>query len=193
MKRGEILSKGGRQIASVVILAIVLVALFVWDRHLSGNGNAYASVVTLEDCQVATYFSPEGGCPDAIVALIDDAEESIDCAIYTFTSREIAQALVRAHNRGVQVRVIMDRNQAAEGYAKKRYLSKKGISVRVHIGDGIMHNKFMVVDTAIVLTGSYNWTSSANRWNYENIVIIKSPALAKVFEEQFDKLWKKFE
>lgn len=175
-------------------LIVVIVMLFIWDKSSDGSSGSYAdNVVTLDSCQVAAYFSPRGGCPEAIISVIDDAEKTIDCAIYTFTSREIAQALVRAYKRGVDVRTIMDRNQAAEGYAKKRYLANKNIPVRVHIGDGIMHNKFLVADSTTVITGSYNWTASANRWNYENIVVIKSSPLAKIYERKFGELWKKFE
>ncbi len=188
------MAKQNRKIASFVALIVVVVMLFIWDKASDGSSGSYAdNVISLDSCQVAAYFSPRGGCPEAIISVIDDAEKSIDCAIYTFTSREIAQALVRAYERGVAVRAIMDRNQAAEGYAKKRYLMNKDIPVRVHIGDGIMHNKFLVADSTIVITGSYNWTTSANRWNYENIIVIKSPPLAKIYERQFGKLWKKFE
>ncbi len=179
----------GAAFSIIIVTAIVL----LWDR-LSGNANtSNAAVIELKDCQIATYFSPQGGCEDAIVSIIDNAKKTLDCAIYTFTSREIAQAIAKAHERGVYVRVIMDRSQAADGYAKKRYLMKLNIPVRTHIGDGIMHHKFLVADTLLVITGSYNWTASANQWNYENIVIIRSADLAKTFESEFEKLWNKFE
>ena len=183
-----------RRFASYVAVLVVVLVLIIWDKSTDGSSGSYAdNVVSLDSCQIGVYFSPRGGCPEAIVSAIDNAERTIDGAIYTFTSREIAQALVRAYERGISVRIIMDRNQAADGYAKKRYLSNKGIPVRVHIGDGIMHNKFLVVDSTIVITGSFNWTASADRWNYENIVVIKSSALAQIYEAQFGKLWKKFE
>lgn len=188
------MAKQSRKIASFVALIVVVLMLFIWDKSSDGSSGSYAdNVVNLDSCEIAAYFSPRGGCPEAIISVIDNAEKTIDCAIYTFTSREIAQALVRAYKNGVDVRVIMDRNQAAEGYAKKRYLINNDIPARVHIGDGIMHNKFLVADSTIVITGSFNWTTSADRWNYENLVVIKSPPLAKIYEKQFGKLWKKFE
>ena len=183
-----------RQITSVALIVVVISILFVWEKISNGSdATIYTEPVLLEENQVQVYFSPHGGCQDAIVSIIDEAESTIDCAIYTFTSRDIAQALVRAHQRGVEIRIIADRTQAADGYSKKRYLVNKEISLRVHTGEGIMHNKFMIVDSTIVLTGSYNWTASANHRNYENILIINSPALAMNYEKEFGILWKKFE
>ncbi len=167
--------------------------LLLWDRLSEGKSSGAAAVVRLEECEIAAFFSPRGGCEEAIVSAIDAAKKTVDCAVYTFTSRPIAQALVRAKRRGVKVRVIVDRTQSAGTYSKKRYLLKKGIPVRTHIGEGLMHNKFAVIDTAIVVTGSFNWTASANEYNYENLLVIRSRALAKAFEREFGILWRRFE
>jgi len=183
-----------KNIISLIALIVFVVVLLVSDKFLNTSAPVTAApMTTLDSCRIASYFSPDGGCEDAIVGVIDDTRRTLDCAIYTFTSREIAQALIRAHERGVSVRIINDRVQASDKYAKKRYLEKSGVPIRTHIGGGIFHNKFLVADSITIITGSYNWTASANESNYENIVIIESPALAKTYEEQFGKLWDKFE
>ncbi len=183
-----------KKISTAGIIVLVAVLFLLWEHFADGSNKIpSSSSIKVEDAQILSYFSPYGGCTDAIVNNIYNAEKTIDIAIYTFTSRPISQALVKAYERGVDVRVIMDRNQAAERFSKKRYIVKKGIPVELHTGDGIMHNKFAVFDSSIVITGSFNWTSSAERYNYENIVVINSPELARRYEAEFDKMWKKFE
>jgi len=68
-------------------------------------------------------------------------------------------------------------------------LSLHGIPVRVDESENHMHHKFMVADDEITITGSYNWTRSAERYNQENIVWVKDPMFAKPFNQEFEKLW----
>ncbi|RKZ35220.1 phospholipase D family protein [bacterium] len=182
----------GKKSTGIAIIIIALVLLLVWEHFADGSDNPTYAVQTRE-CKITPLFSPDDDCSDAIVDCINNAQKTVDVSIYTFTSRPISNALVRANKRGVSVRVIMDREQSAGHYSKKRYLHNSGIPVRVHIGDGLMHNKFAVIDTQIVITGSYNWTASAQKYNFENIVIIESPEVAKIYQKEFGKLWKKFE
>jgi phosphatidylserine/phosphatidylglycerophosphate/cardiolipin synthase-like enzyme len=146
---------------------------------------------------VAVYFSPDGGAEKALVQAIDQAQHSIQAAVYTFTSRTVAEALLRAGKRGVRISLILDGNDESE-YSKGFYLSKKGIAVRYSrglrrrgkkISYGLMHDKFAVIDKDLVVTGSYNWTVSAERWNYENLLVIDSASLASRYEQEFKKIW----
>ncbi|RKY59285.1 MAG: hypothetical protein DRP94_04000 [Candidatus Latescibacterota bacterium] len=148
--------------------------------------------------KVEVYFSPDGGAQDAIVERIDSAESTIDVAMYALTNREIAWALVRAHERGVKVRVLLDGDfDASCKYSKGTFLSRHGVKVKLdrsHIvgGEvqGHMHNKFAVIDGKVVITGSYNWTASAEHRNDENLLIItEAPKLCRKYESQFVKLW----
>ena len=148
--------------------------------------------------KVEVYFSPDGGAQDAIVERIEGAERAIDVAMYALTNREIAWALVRAHERGVEVRVLLDGDfDASCKYSKNTFLSRHGVNVKLdrsHIvgGEvqGYMHNKFAVVDGKVVITGSYNWTASAEHRNDENLLIITdAPKLCRKYESQFVKLW----
>jgi len=134
-------------------------------------------------------FSPNGACQEAVVTQISKAQRSIEIAMYSFTSREIAQALVEAKKRQVKVRVILDNAQIKDPYSKSRYLMGKGINVKFRLGPGLMHNKFAVIDGKVLLTGSFNWTASADRKNAENLLIISSKELAQKYEKQFKLLW----
>ncbi|MBN2331813.1 MAG: DUF1669 domain-containing protein [Deltaproteobacteria bacterium] len=146
---------------------------------------------------VAVYFSPEGGAEQVLVEKIDGAKTSIRVAVYTFTNRVLAQALLRAQERGVAVSLILDGNDESE-YSKGFYLYKRGIDVRYARGRrrkgkkasfGLMHHKFAVIDKKTVITGSYNWTASAEQWNYENLLIVNSVELALRYEQEFCELW----
>jgi len=141
--------------------------------------------------ETKVYFSPNGGCQDAIISQINKAKKSIDVAMYNLTSREIAKELVNAKERGVKVRVFMDEKAARDNkYAKDKYLSQSGIEVRHYRADkGIMHNKFAVIDNAVLITGSFNWTPTANRENEENLLIITDTDVVKQYFRRFEHMW----
>ncbi len=155
----------------------------------------YSSAVFGGDIRV--FFSPKGGCTDAILYEIDKAEKGIDAAVYAFTSRPIAQALVRAKRRGVKIRIIIDKKFCTESrFCKYKYLVKRRIPVKLVSPPpgprgriGLMHNKFAVIDGKVVITGSFNWTASAEKLNYENLLVIYSKKLAQIYEKEFEKLW----
>ena len=143
--------------------------------------------------ETSAYFSPRGGCREAVVRLINRANESIDVAIYSFTDRKIARALIRAHNRGVRVRVIIDYGNGRSRYCVGPLLEREGIPVRYKRGSGggLMHNKYAIYDGRVVSTGSFNWTSSANRRNDENLIVVKNDQkLVELYRKNFEKLWK---
>ncbi len=143
------------------------------------------------------FFSPAGGAEQAIVAALDQARSSIDVAMYSFTSRVLARALLRARKRRVRIRVLLDGNDESE-YSKGFYLLRHGIDLRYTRGRrrrgkkvsyGLMHNKFAVIDRYLVFTGSYNWTASAEKYNCENLLRLESSGLAARYAQEFDRLW----
>jgi len=139
--------------------------------------------------QTKVYFSPNGGCQDAVVQEISKAHHSIDVAMYSLTSREIAQALLGAQERHVKIKISLDAAQINDHFSKSRYLISKGLEVKFHMGPGLMHNKFAVIDDSVVITGSFNWTITADKKNAENLLIISDRALARKYSKQFKHLW----
>ena len=146
------------------------------------------AVIAFADTQV--YFSPNGGCQNAVITEIGKAQKTIDIAMYYLTSREIAQELVRAKDRNVKVRIVLDKSQEAQAYSKSRYLIKRGFEVKYHTGPGLMHNKFALIDDKMLITGSFNWTPTANQKNEENLLMITDKELIKKYEDRFEYLWK---
>jgi len=135
------------------------------------------------------YFSLYDDPETVIVENINKAEVFIDIAMYTFTDKEISQAVIEAKERGVKVRIYLDRSQVEAKYSSSRLLVEKGLEVRISSNNYIMHNKFAVIDSKIVITGSYNWTASASTRNDENLMVIDDPEIIKIFQNQFINLW----
>lgn len=109
--------------------------------------------------------------------------------MYVFTDKEIALSLVKARERGVKVRLYLDKDQVDYQYSQSRFLVQKGIKTRISSNNYIMHNKFAIIDNRILLTGSYNWTFSANNRNDENLMVIDDPEIIEIFQNQFVNLW----
>ena len=148
--------------------------------------------ISFEPNQARVFFSPQDGCAKEVVSQLDNAKNSIYIAMYFFTSRDMAQALVRAKQRGLDVKVCLnapDKSSEYDKYSKDVYLKNNGIPVKPIKGKGIMHNKFCIIDEEIVLTGSYNWTKRAEAENDENMLVINSKEIAKIYKEEFDRIY----
>ena len=128
---------------------------------------------------VQVYFSPRGGATDAVVSAFAHATNSILVQAYSFTSTPIAQALVNAKRRGVQVRVLLDSAQRSDKYSEADFLKNNDILTLIDARHGIAHNKIAIVDGYLVLTGSFNFTKAAEEKNAENLLVLNDPVLAK--------------
>jgi phosphatidylserine/phosphatidylglycerophosphate/cardiolipin synthase-like enzyme len=131
------------------------------------------------------YFSPDGGATDAIVRALSEAKKSVLVQAYSFTSAPIAEALVDAHKRGADVKVILDRGQVTAKYSSADFLQHAGIPTWIDSAHAIAHNKVMVIDDAAVVTGSFNFTKAAESKNAENLLIILDKELAGKYTENW--------
>jgi phosphatidylserine/phosphatidylglycerophosphate/cardiolipin synthase-like enzyme len=135
----------------------------------------------------AVYFSPNGGATHAILEGIRVAKRTILVHAYLLYSTRLAGALVRAHHRGVQVHVILDAHAQPHHppVPAVARLVAAGIAVSLDARHAWAHDKVMIVDGAIVITGSYNWTVAAEQQNGENLLVIRDPRLAGVYTENW--------
>jgi phosphatidylserine/phosphatidylglycerophosphate/cardiolipin synthase-like enzyme len=131
--------------------------------------------------EIKVAFSPRGGCTDAIVQQLDAAQQSVLVQAYSFTSAPIARALVQAHKRGVHVEVILDKSQRSEKYSSADFVAHAGIPTYIDAEHAIAHNKIMIIDARVVITGSFNFTKSAEEHNAENLLVIHDPGLAAAY------------
>lgn len=138
---------------------------------------------------ISAYFSPKGGCAEAVVSALGEAKSTVLVQAYSFTSDPISKALVDCRNRGVTVKVIMDRSQYDAKGAVAGPLFDAGIDVRMDSKHQIAHNKIMVIDGAVVVSGSYNFTRQAEIGNAENILIIRDAQLAMAYTANWTAHW----
>lgn len=131
---------------------------------------------------VNAYFSPNGGCTEAIVGALNSAKSTVLVQAYSFTSAPIAKALVDSHKRHVDVQVILDKSQRSERYSSATFLANEGIPTYIDAAHRIAHNKVIIIDGKTVITGSFNFTKSAEEGNAENLLIISNaPDLAQIY------------
>ncbi len=137
--------------------------------------------------QIVVYFSPHGGCTDAIVKELEGAKETVLVQAYSFTSAPIAKALMEAHKRGVKVQVILDKSQWTEKYSSATFFQNVGIPTFVDDIHGLAHNKIMVIDGKTVITGSFNFTKAAEESNAENLLVIQDADLAAKYAKNWQE------
>ena len=130
-------------------------------------------------------FVPGEDCEGAIVAEINQARSVILVQAYSFTSMPIAKALVSAKQRGVSVRVILDKSQRSERYSGATFLANAGIRTLIDEQPSIAHSKVIIIDGTSVITGSFNFTRSAQQYNAENLIVIRDGVLAQHYTENW--------
>jgi phosphatidylserine/phosphatidylglycerophosphate/cardiolipin synthase-like enzyme len=136
---------------------------------------------------IAPYFSPNGGCTQAVVEALGASKSTVLVQAYSFTSVPIAKALVGAYKRAVDIKVILDKSQRSERYSSATFLANEGIPTYIDAAHTIAHNKVMVIDGVTVITGSFNFTKSAEEGNAENLLVIShAPELA----QRYTSNWK---
>lgn len=139
---------------------------------------------------VEVAFSPNGGGAGIIIKAIGQAKKSVKVQAYSFTNADIAQALLQASKRGVEVRVVLDKSQETEKYTSATFLANSGIPVRIDSGFAIAHNKVMILDDETVITGSFNFTKAAEERNAENVLILRgNKDLARLYLQNWQWRW----
>jgi len=142
-------------------------------------------------------FSPKAGISKDLSRMTQAAAKEISVAAYAFSSKYLGNALVYAMKRGVKVRLILDRDNAGKAYSLDEWLIENGIDVRfIKVKGGCMHHKFMLVDRARLMTGSYNFTNDSEFRNHEAAIFITATptntaatALVNAFTAEFERLW----
>ena len=109
--------------------------------------------------------------------------------VFTISDDDITRALLRAHKNGVRIRIITDNEKSMDMGSDIFDLEQAGIPVKTDHSTSHMHHKFSIADGSRLITGSYNWTRSAEQYNQENIIATEHPELVKPFKTEFKRLW----
>lgn len=127
------------------------------------------------------FFSPKGGCADAIIKEIKAAKTTVLVQAYWFTSESIAKALADAHNRGVKVQVILDRSRTQIDNDQAEFIVQKDVPTFIDDEHKTAHSKVIIVDGHTVITGSFNFTDQAEEENAENLLVIRDRSIAEKY------------
>ena len=136
----------------------------------------------------------EGTIVEVLIAKIDAADESIHIASFEFDITSVADALIRAHNRGVDVRWVTDDEHGIDAdedpdHGQFEMLEDEGIEIKDDQRGALMHNKFWIFDGEIVWTGSTNITESGIFKQDNNVIVVHSEELAIIYEREFEEMW----
>jgi phosphatidylserine/phosphatidylglycerophosphate/cardiolipin synthase-like enzyme len=178
VKKGEMEGEMGKKFVVSISVGFLLLVTSL---------SAHPFELTLHNAPTQVYFSPNGGCTAAIVKEITNARTEILVQAYSFTSAAIAKALVEAHKRGVKIEAILDKSQRSEKYTSASFLANSGIPTFIDARHAIAHNKIMIIDKTAVITGSFNFTRAAEDKNAENLLIIQSKELARIYIDNWKK------
>lgn len=152
--------------------------------------NTPLPIVELEGTRIEVFFSPDDGTLERLLELVQDARQSVYFLAYSFTDDELAGALIRAHNSGLQVAGVLDKAQALSNTGGEyQHLLDSGIVVRLDGNPRSMHHKVIIIDEEIVVTGSYNFSKSAKTRNDENTLILHSREVADLYLGEFGRVW----
>lgn len=155
--------------------------------------NANSALIPKSSDKSDAFFSPGDACRNIIINQILYATSQINICVFTISDDRIASAIVDAHKRGREVRIITDNDKSLDLGSDIARLHKEGIAIKMDKTPNHMHHKFMVVDNSTLITGSYNWTLSAAKYNHENVLLTTEGGLVKSFLKEFGQLWNKME
>lgn len=135
-----------------------------------------------------------GSIPEKLIERINNAQQAIHIAAFEFNLTPVAEALIAAHERGVDVRWVTDDEHGIEadeedGHGQFAMFEDVGIEVKDDGRGALMHNKFIIFDYQTVWTGSTNITENGNFRNNNNVIVIQSTRLAAIYELEFDEMW----
>jgi phosphatidylserine/phosphatidylglycerophosphate/cardiolipin synthase-like enzyme len=164
--------------------------MFVDDRFGPGSpADTPYPAVTVEGGQIEVYFSPDDGVSRQLVDLINGARQSVNFMAFSFTSDDLAEALLGRYDAGVDITGVMEASQVASnnGSDYERFL-EAGMYVSLDGNPNQMHHKVIIIDGKTVVTGSYNFSRSAEEKNDENLLVIHSPEIAAIYMEEFQRI-----
>ncbi|WP_075184790.1 phospholipase D-like domain-containing protein [Teredinibacter haidensis] len=136
-----------------------------------------------------SYFSPGEACRKAIIDTCHETKKQMAICVFTISDNHLTNAIVRAHNRGVNVRIITDDDKSFDKGSDIHYLAEQGVPVKLDNSPHHMHHKFAIFDQHKLLNGSFNWTRSASEKNQENLMLSYHPKAVQDYQQKFEQLW----
>ncbi len=143
--------------------------------------------ITINSIPVEQYFSPDDKVMDKLVAEVSQAKQSVKFFIFTYTHKDLSAAMIARFKAGVQVQGVIENRGASQGALPALFCAK--IPVLTDGNSYTMHHKVMIIDDSTVITGSFNFTASADEANDDNVIIIRSKSVANAYLKEFNKMY----
>lgn len=144
---------------------------------------------TIDGVKIENYFAPEDNVMEKIIKVLNSATTSVHFMAYSFTDSDLAGKLMEKALNGVKIEGIFETSGANTAYSQCNALRSDGLDIRLDGNPRTFHHKVIIIDSKIVILGSFNFTSNANEQNDENILIVYDERLAKDYEDQFDLMF----
>lgn len=160
--------------------------------HILKSKSEDNSGIKMGNTVLSVYFSPQDkGMTEAVIPIIHNSKKYIYIPTFLFTHRALKTELIAAHNRGVDVRMIIDATNTHGVHSVFRELRQSGIPIKVENYAGKMHSKTIIIDDEYLILGSANFSNSGENKNDENMLIIQNTKLANAYKNYFDYFWAK--
>ena len=159
--------------------------------HRFGAGspqNTTWPTLTVAGAEMECYFAPEDGVEEKVVARLAEAREQIAFMAFVFTSKPIAEMMEKRLQAGVQVCGVVEKRNAGSNYSQHKHLNACGSDIYIDGNPNTMHHKVIVVDGQLVMTGSYNFSASAEEKNDENLIMIHDHSIATMFLKEIERV-----
>ena len=172
----------------------IIASLFVgavFGFNIAGNKEndnyteASSTETALLSDNIQLCFTPDEKCTPLILKEIALAKDTIYVQAYGMSSPPIVEALIEAYKRGVKVNVLLDKSNLNDSWSKMQELVDSGIEVNIDKLPGIAHNKVIIIDLQKVITGSFNFTRSADARNAENVIVIDDKVIADSYVQNW--------
>lgn len=175
---------------SFSVSTVLFVCLYWRERRNTRRVvfNGAARVLFFPDTETAS----RRGALEELSRTLNSAAKSLNVCVFAISNWKLIDILISAHQRGVIVRVITDKDQMSVNPSPVEKLRRNGIQVRRNDDSFFMHHKYAIVDERCLLNGSLNWTQQAIHGNQENLIISTSAEVVRPFLEQFELLWEQF-
>ena len=163
----------------------------MWDGQYGPKSPSTADQqsVTVDGTPIQVYFSPEDKVMDRIIPIVSSAQSNIRFIAFSFTDAPLAQAMINRAAAGVDAAGIYEKvGSETEGSEMKTFFCAR-VPVRQDGNPKFLHDKIIIVDNHIVISGSFNFSSNATENNDENVIIIDNPDIANLYMQEFAKLW----
>jgi phosphatidylserine/phosphatidylglycerophosphate/cardiolipin synthase-like enzyme len=146
--------------------------------------------VNIEDTRIEVYFSPDDGIAAPVLELLTNAKESIHFLAFSFTTDEFGETIRLQAENGLTVAGVMEEEQVKSNIGTEYDLFiQAGLDVLIDGNEGQMHHKTMIIDEQVVITGSYNFSRSAETRNDENLIVIYNEQIADFYMQEFQRVF----